>query len=93
MGLTCPHCGTHQAIVQNLAASGQTVEKAEDVLIKVLACGHSFGTEEFNEYARKVKDIDGDMIKQIQDIKATRNDTIKKMYESVKSGAKTMRAK
>lgn len=85
MGITCPKCGTHKAIVQNITADGSPAVKAEDVLIKVLECGHTFGNEEFNEYAKKVKELDVEMSNTISKVKNARDQQVKAMYEGMTS--------
>lgn len=57
MGVDCPQCGTHQAIVRNITADGESPKKASDVMARKLACGHVIGGEKYNEYVKKVNEI------------------------------------
>lgn len=60
MGVTCPICLTHQAVVRNITINGDPAEKATDVVARRLACGHVLGGEKYNEYILTVRDIEID---------------------------------
>ena len=53
MGTVCPKCGTHQAFVSNITADGKPPRTGNDVIIRVLACGHRLGAAEYVKYEER----------------------------------------
>ncbi len=54
MGVLCPKCQTHQAVVEVITATGEPPQKPGDIIIQKLACKHTYGTEEFMEYKKQI---------------------------------------
>lgn len=54
MGMHCPVCQTHQAIVRNDTADGEPVTKENPVIRRKLACGHTVGGPGYAEYIAKI---------------------------------------
>jgi hypothetical protein len=58
MGTFCPTCHTHQAQIRIITADGLPPRKPEDVVARVLACGHTIGSEHYAAYVKAVNEID-----------------------------------
>lgn len=88
MGQLCPTCGTHQAFKEHKTATGEAAVKATDVIHSILACGHSFGSEEFMAYKKIVTEIQNDAARRIQEIQDDMKNTIQAQWTRMTSKPK-----
>lgn len=68
MGVECPQCHTHQPVTKVITADGEPPKKATDVMAKKLACGHTIGGAHYNEYVKRVTELDTEVRNKIASI-------------------------
>lgn len=71
MGKLCPICGEWSAVKQNITVDGKGATKANDVIAQVLACGHTVGGEEYEEFVAQCREIDVATVTKVRSLQKT----------------------
>lgn len=90
MGVECPECHTHQAIVHNITADGKPATKPGDILARRLACGHVLGSEKYNEYVSRVQAIEIEKAAKVRDLEDEAASKKAGLWKGLASSGKVM---
>ena len=88
MGRICPECKTHQAFVKTLTADQEPARKAEQVIARKLACGHTVGGKMFNKFQKALAELQHQTAERIAEIKDHEQQEIGAMWAAISASTK-----
>lgn len=88
MGANCPTCAKYQSITKVHTLDGKPPNKGSDVIFVSLACGHAFGSEEFNQYNKIANRVRFDAAEKIRAIEAETNSRISTAFAEFQANRK-----